>query len=55
MKIISVLSKGLQAMIDEAKTPQSFKTGEQFENYVREFYLLTNTTTSWIRHMILNK
>jgi hypothetical protein len=36
MGIISILSKGIQAMIDEATTPQSFKIGEQFENYVRD-------------------
>lgn len=37
MGLISILSKGVQAMIDEATTPQSFKMGEHFENYVREF------------------
>ncbi|MBD0289323.1 MAG: hypothetical protein ICV79_28485 [Flavisolibacter sp.] len=35
MGLISILTKGVQAMIDEATTPQSFKMGEQFENYVR--------------------
>ncbi len=42
MGLLSILSKGLQAMIDEARTPQSFKTGEQFENYVREFLFIDN-------------
>lgn len=35
MKIISALSKGWQAIVDEYSTPESFKIGEQFENYVR--------------------
>jgi hypothetical protein len=42
MGLFSILSKGLQAMIDEATTPQSFKIGEQFENYVREFLFIEN-------------
>lgn len=36
MGILSILSKGIQAMINEATTPESFKIGEKFENYVRE-------------------
>lgn len=36
MGILSILGKGLQAMIDEATTPESFKMGEKFENYVRQ-------------------
>ena len=36
MGLLSILSSGIQAMIDDATTPQSFKMGEQFENYVRE-------------------
>jgi hypothetical protein len=42
MGIISILGKGIQAMIDEAMTPESFKIGEQFEEYVREA-IFTNT------------
>ncbi len=37
MGILSILSKGLNAMIDEATTPESFKMGQKFEDYVREF------------------
>lgn len=36
MGLLSILGKGLQAMINEATTPESFKMGEKFENYVRE-------------------
>lgn len=36
MRLLSILSKGLKAMIDEATTPESFKIGEKFESYVRE-------------------
>lgn len=42
MGLLSILSKGVQAMIDEATTPQSFKMGEQFENYVRETLFVDN-------------
>lgn len=42
MGLFSILSKGIQAMIDEANTPQSFKMGEQFESYVRE-YIFTDS------------
>jgi hypothetical protein len=30
------MGKGLQAMIEEASIPESFKVGQKFENYVRE-------------------
>ncbi len=40
MGLLSILSKGLRAMIDEATTPQSFKMGEKFESYVREFLFI---------------
>ena len=36
MSLLTILRKGLQAMIDEATTPESFKIGEQFENYIRD-------------------
>ena len=29
-------------MIDEATTPESFKIGQKFENYVREFLFVDN-------------
>ena len=37
MGIWSILKKGVTAMIDEARTPESFKVGEDFENYVRKY------------------
>jgi hypothetical protein len=37
MGIFSIISKGIRAMIDEANTPESFKIGQKFENYVREY------------------
>jgi hypothetical protein len=37
MGLFSILSKGVHAMIDEATTPESFKMGEEFENYVRKY------------------
>ena len=37
MGLLSIISKGIKAMIDEANTPESFKTGEKFEEYVRKF------------------
>lgn len=40
MGLLSILSKGLQAMIDEVNTPLSFKIGEDFEHYVREFLFI---------------
>lgn len=36
MGLISILNKGINAMIDEMQTPESFRIGEKFENYVRE-------------------
>jgi hypothetical protein len=53
MGLISILSKGLQAMIDEATTPESFKMGEKFENYVRDhlfiddYYALVERTHNY--------
>lgn len=41
MGILSMLAKGVQAMIDDANTPESFKIGEKFEGYVREFLFLS--------------
>ncbi len=40
MGLLSILGKGLQAMIDEALTPESFKAGQKFEDYVREFLFI---------------
>ncbi|MEI9946634.1 MAG: hypothetical protein WDN26_20725 [Chitinophagaceae bacterium] len=37
MGLLEIISKGIKAMIDEATTPESFKIGEKFEDYVREF------------------
>lgn len=37
MGLLSILGKGIKAMLDEAKTPESFKTGQHFENYVRDY------------------
>jgi hypothetical protein len=42
MGLLSILTKGLNAMIDEALTPESFKMGEKFENYVRQFLFVNN-------------
>jgi hypothetical protein len=42
MGLLSILGKGIQAMIDEATTPESFKIGEKFENYVREYLFVEN-------------
>lgn len=33
---MDLIGKGIQAMIEEAMTPESFKIGEKFENYVRQ-------------------
>jgi hypothetical protein len=35
MRLLSILGKGIQAMVDEAMTPESFKVGQKFEEYVR--------------------
>ena len=40
MGLLSIISKGIKAMIDEATTPESFKMGEKFEDYVREFLFI---------------
>lgn len=42
MSIFSILGKGLNAMIDEATTPESFKMGQKFEDYVREYLFVSN-------------
>jgi len=42
MGLLSILSKGIQAMIDEATTPESFKIGQKFEDYVREHLFVSN-------------
>lgn len=36
MSFLSSLRTGINAMVDDINTPASFKTGEEFENYVRE-------------------
>jgi hypothetical protein len=40
MGLLSILGKGIQAMIDEATTPESFKIGQKFEDYVRELLFI---------------
>jgi hypothetical protein len=40
MGILSILEKGLKAMINEATTPESFKTGQKFEDYVRKYLFI---------------
>lgn len=40
MGLLSILGKGIQAMVDEAMTPESFKVGQKFEDYVREFIFI---------------
>jgi hypothetical protein len=53
MSFFSVLRTGINAMIDDANTPERFKTGQAFENYVREFifpdshYILVERTHSF--------
>ncbi len=42
MGLLSILGKGLKAMIDEATTPESFKIGEKFEDYVRKYLFVDN-------------
>src|ERR1035437_8434268 len=37
MGILSILGKGIKAMYDEATTPESFKIGQNFEDYVRKY------------------
>lgn len=40
MGFLSIIGKGIQAMIDEATTPESFKAGQKFEEYVREMLFI---------------
>ena len=40
MGLLSILGKGLKAMLDEASTPESFKEGQNFENYVRDYLFI---------------
>lgn len=40
MGLLSILGKGIQAMVDEAMTPESFKVGQKFEDYVRDFIFI---------------
>ncbi len=42
MGLFSIIGKGIQAMINEATTPESFKKGERFEQYVREYLFIQN-------------
>jgi len=42
MGLLSIIGKGLSAMFEEATTPESFKKGEEFENYVRENLFVGN-------------
>lgn len=42
MSLISILSKGIQAMITEATTPESFRIGRNFEEYARQFLFPAN-------------
>lgn len=37
MGLLSILGNGIKAMLNEAMTPESFKEGQNFENYVREY------------------
>lgn len=37
MGIFGIISKGIKAMVDEAKKPATFKIGELIEQYVRDF------------------
>jgi len=40
MGLFSILGKGIQAMINEATTPESFRKGEKFENYVLDYLFI---------------
>jgi hypothetical protein len=42
MGLFSILEKGIKAMIDEANTPESFKKGQKFEEYVREYLFIAS-------------
>lgn len=37
MGLISIISKGIKAMYDEATTPKSHRIGQHFEDYVRNY------------------
>jgi hypothetical protein len=53
MSILSMFRSGITAMVDDANTPESFKLGERFENYVREvlfidsYYVLVERTHNY--------
>jgi len=53
MSFLSTLRTGIQAMVDHANTPESFKIGEDFENYVRDvlfidrYYVLVERTHNY--------
>jgi hypothetical protein len=40
MGILSVIKKVVEVVIDDINTPESFKIGEKFENYVREYIFI---------------
>jgi len=40
-----MLRAGISAMVEDANTPQSFKVGQAFEDYVREFLFINNYYT----------
>ena len=40
MSLLSILGKGIKAMIDEANTPESFRVGQKFEEYVRKYLFI---------------
>ena len=42
MGLLDILQKGVQAMINEANTPERFKVGRAFEEYTREFLFVDN-------------
>jgi len=45
MSFISILRSGITAMVDDAKTRESFKLGERFENYVRKYLFIDSYYT----------
>jgi len=53
MSILSTLRTGIKAMVEHANTPESFKIGESFENYVRDvlfvdsYYVLVDRTHTY--------
>jgi hypothetical protein len=54
MGVLSLLGKTIQFVIEEATMPESFKTGEKFENYARDilfidsYYDLVERTHNYI-------